>query len=276
MPTTFRSANIAANTVNIVESANATLRTRIPLRKRKRSTPQVADNNAISIATPPPPPLISRNKHPLTPALFEADIVDAPTRAQRERQQQQQECTAQQQPDRQRAQQKERAEEEDNEKSRTIVMIETRSPTPIDNIVFYVEKHATPDWRKMHLTARRLRSLTAHVFPVLHHITIGVCWSGLMNQEASESQRRAVFQRRRALRLLRHSPVSGRMSRAVQQCYNQDVCACIEAHYGAFRDDKVDASDNDDEADGDDDIKIDIEFVKRYLKSLHFAIENQQ
>jgi hypothetical protein len=273
MPTTFRSANIAANTVNIVESANATLRTRIPLRKRKRSTPQVADNNAISIATPPPPPLISRNKHPLTPALFEADIVDAPTRAQRERQQQQQECTAQQQPDRQRAQQKERAEEEDNEKSRTIVMIETRSPTPIDNIVFYVEKHATPDWRKMHLTARRLRSLTAHVFPVLHHITIGVCWSGLMNQEV-QNRNGALFStptrsvsaptftsfwsyvvRSVAMQTKICVPASRRtMTRSV----TRKTRATTTTKQTAMTTSKSTSS------------------LKRYLKSLHFAIENQQ
>lgn len=58
--------------------------------------------------------------------------------------------------------------------------------------------------------------------------------------------------------------------RALCSNANQDLCACIEAHYDAFRD-KEDASDNDDEADGDDDIKIDIEFEALFEE---FAFRN--
>jgi hypothetical protein len=139
--------------------------------------------------------------------------------------------------------------------------------SPIDNIAFYVEKHSTtPDWRKMLMAARRLRSLTERVFPVLHLHTIGVYWvdndsTTTLAQTEAFDRGRALFFNADALCICSDiAPVPGRVPCALQRF--EPRCVCL--HRGAprgilsprWKTDQMRTK-----ADGDDkDIKIDIEF----------------
>jgi hypothetical protein len=277
--TTFQPANVAADSAtNIAANTNVETPTRIQVKRKRSFTPQSDTNNrsaSISIETPPSR-LILRAKHPLLPrALFETHIVDAPTQAQRDKAERKRKRNERKTKQQTKEEQSLEEPAEEEKKSRT-TLVETRSPTPIENIAFYVEKHSTtPDWRKMLMTARRLRSLTERVFPVLHLHTIGVYWvdndstTSLAQTEAFD-RGRALFFNADTLCVCSDIHLFLVVCRALCSNANQDLCACIEAHYDAFRD-KEDASDNDDEADGDDDIKIDIEFEALFEE---FAFRN--
>jgi hypothetical protein len=252
LPTTFLPAS-ANNSSETTENDFETLPTRIAICKRKRTTAPSEQNkqsiqgsndrNNNTIVS------ISRSTHLQTPILFETGIVDAPTNAQRRGQRVVTKLESTEETD-------------DEENEQRITLVETRPPTPIERIAFYVEKHVrttqTPDWRKMHLTARRLRSLTARVFPVLHLLTIGVYWSGRTNQEAFVHGG-ALFFNAAALCVCSDLHLFLSVCRALCITANQDVFTCIEAHYDAFRRWQQDAA-RDHNDDDDDDIKIDIEF----------------
>jgi hypothetical protein len=275
VPATFRPAdsdNIAAkpsDNASAVSTANAPTPTRIQVKRKRSFTPQSDANNrakTISIETPPSR-LILRAKHPLPRALFEADIVDAPTQAQRERQQRNEKQQQRKRNERKAKQpQKDQHSLEESasieEETTRTTLVETRSSTPIDNIAFYVEKHSTPDWRKMLMTARRLRSLTERVFPVLHLLTIGVYWvdndstTSLAQKEAFD-RGRALFFNADALCKCPDVHLFLVVCRALCINTNQDIFACIEAHHAAF----CAWQDEDQDENGkDNDFKIDIEF----------------
>jgi hypothetical protein len=161
LPTTitFQPANVAADSANnIAANTNATRPIRIPVKRKRSFTPQSDTNNrsaSISIETPPSR-LILRAKHPLLPrALFETDIVDAPTHAQRERQQrnekQQQRKRNERKAKQQQKEEQSLEEPAEEEETSLTTLVETRFPeSPIDNIAFYVEKYSTPDWQNDH------------------------------------------------------------------------------------------------------------------------------
>jgi hypothetical protein len=139
----------------------------------------------------------------------------------------------------------------------------TRS-TPIDIIAFY--KQATPDWRKMHRT-KRPALVGRACLPLCSRLTMTRPTSASLSMASQEASNRngALFFSADALCVCTGIHLFLVVSCAL--CSNATTKTCLKAHYGAFCDDKVDANDN--EEDDDDDIKIDIEFVKRYLKSLH-------